>query len=154
MNTDDHEEPIKPHPERARTVVRIFDLYARGNMTFKSLADKLQREGHVFRRSQPRFNRTALSYILNNRFYVGELIRHGKAYPGKHRLLIDRGTFQACQDILKGRNRRTGKPEHPYAGGLFRYEHCGAANGADRFGKALLPEGRQVLVLDSGSAAR
>ena len=33
------------------------------------------------------------------------------------RLLADRRTFQACQDILKGRSRRTGKPEHPCAGG-------------------------------------
>ena len=127
VNTDDRDEPIKPHPEKARTVVRIFELYARGTGTFKSLADQLQREGHVFRPSQPRFNRTSLSYILNNRFYVGDLSHRGKTYPGKHKPLIDRRTFQACQDILGGRNRRTGNPDIPYSGGLFRCAYCGAA---------------------------
>ena len=127
VNSDDKDELIKQHPEKARTVVRIFELYARGTGTFKSLADQLQREGHVFRPSQPKFHRTALSYILNNRFYVGDLLHRGQTYPGKHKPLVDRRTFQACQDILAGRNRRTGNPDIPYSGGLFRCAYCGAA---------------------------
>ena len=122
---DDRDEPVQPHPERSKTVIRIFDLYSSGAMTFKSLADQLEREGHIYRKSQPRFHRTALSYILNNRFYIGELKRRGQTYLGKHRPLIDRTTFEACQAILTGKNRRLGNPEHPLAGGLFRCSFCG-----------------------------
>src|SRR5262245_52873370 len=125
LNCDDPDEPVKPHPEAASTVSRIFDLYAAGSHTLESLADPLEWEGHCFRKSQTRFNRTALSYILNNRFYIGELHRNGQVFEGRYQRLIDRATFGACQDVLSGKNRRTGAPEHPLAGGLFQCAYCG-----------------------------
>lgn len=137
INVDDRDEPVKPHPEKSQSLVRIFELYSGGNQTFKSLADQLEREGHVFRSSCPRFNRTALSWILSNRFYVGELHRHGHVYEGKYRRLIDTATFNACQDILHGRNRRTGTPEHPFAGGLFRCQYCGQSITGERIRRKL-----------------
>lgn len=134
---DDREEPVQPHPERSRTVVRIFELYARGDMTFQSLADALAREGHVYRPSQPRFTRTSLSYILNNRFYIGELARNGQVHEGRYQRLITRELFDACQDILHGRNRRTGKPQVPLSGGLLRCAHCGFAITGERIRRRL-----------------
>jgi site-specific DNA recombinase len=125
---DNRDEPYQPHPEKAKTVIRIFELYSTGRYTFDSLAELLDREGHVYQNSQSRFHRTALSYILNNRIYIGE-IKHGdNHHPGKHRPLIDRTTFQICQDILAGKNRKTAviKPGHPLAGGLFCCQYCGA----------------------------
>ena len=137
VNVSDRDEPIKPHPRQARAVIRIFELYSRGDMTFERLAEVLQREGHVYRPSQPRFHRTALSYILNNRFYIGEITWHGESYPGKHRPLVDRATFERCQTILHGRNRRTGKPEFPLAGGLFTCAHCGSLITGERIRRRL-----------------
>lgn len=119
------DEPIQPEPQRAKTIVRIFELYATGAMTFESLADRLEQEGHIYRPSQPRFHRTALSYILNNRFYIGDIARNGQFFEGKHQRLIDRTTFDACQAIMHGRNRRTGSPDLPMSGGLFRCAFCG-----------------------------
>lgn len=133
----DRDEPVRPHAEKSRTLVRIFELYAGGAHTFKSLADQLEREGHTFRNSQPRFYRTALSYILNNRFYIGELRRNGRVFQGRYRLLIDRRTFDACQDVLHGRNRRTGAPRHPLAGGLFRCAYCGQSITGERVRRKL-----------------
>jgi site-specific DNA recombinase len=125
VNCDDPEEPVKPHPDTAKTVIRVFDLYAAGGCTFESLTDQLEREGHSYRKSKRRFNRTALSYILNNRFYIGELHRNGQVFEGRYQRLVDRATFDACQDILGGKNRRTGCPEHALAGGLFQCAYCG-----------------------------
>jgi hypothetical protein len=85
VNVADHAEPVRPHPERSQSVVRIFELYASGQYTFDSLAERLKQEGHTFRPSQPRFNRTTLSHILNNRFYIGELRRHGQVFAGKYK---------------------------------------------------------------------
>ncbi|MCO6454796.1 MAG: recombinase family protein [Pirellulaceae bacterium] len=127
MNTSDREAPVRPHPEKANTVRHIFDLYSTGSHTFKSLADQLQQEGHTFRKSQPRFHRTALSYILKNRFYIGELRRNGQVFEGRYERLIERGTFDECQDVLCGRNRRTGKPRLAFAGGIFKCAYCGHA---------------------------
>lgn len=137
MNVDDADEPVQPHPEKGRTVVRIFELYATGQHTFETLADQLAREGHVFRSSQPRFHRTALSYILNNRFYVGELRRNGSIFEGRYQRIIDRATFDACQAILNGKNRRTGSPEIPLSGGLFRCACCGQSITGERIRRRL-----------------
>ena len=61
----------------------------------------------------------------------------GKVFQGKYKPLIDRELFDACQAILHGRNRRTGSPEHPLAGGLFRCAHCGQSITGERIKKVL-----------------
>ena len=134
---NDKEEPIKPDPEKSRAVQRIFELYARGGYTFRTLADKLHREGHTYRASQPRFSRTALSYIMNNRFYIGEVTYKGQQYPGKHRLFISKGIFDKCQDILNGKNRRTSVSDLPLAGGLLRCAICDSAMTGERIRRKL-----------------
>ena len=78
LNVRDKNEPVIPHPEQSKSLARLFELYASGQYTFESLADKLAAEGHVYRQSQPRFNRTAMSRIMGNRFYIGELHRGGE----------------------------------------------------------------------------
>jgi hypothetical protein len=143
VNVDDRNEPIQPHPEKSQTLVRIFELYATGGHTFRSLANQLAGEGHVFRPSQPRFHRTALSYILNNRFYIGELHRNGQVFEGRYKRLIDRTTFDACQEVMNGRNRRTGTPSIPLAGGLFRCACRGQAITGEHIRRKLTGHGTQ-----------
>lgn len=137
INVQDREAPVVPHPDKSRVLVRIFDLYASGSHTFKSLADQLMREGHIYRTSQPRFHRTALSHIIGNRFYIGELHRNGQVFEGRYQRLIDRPTFDACQDVLHGRNRRTGSPEIPLSGGLFQCAYCGQSITGERIRRKL-----------------
>lgn len=126
MNCGDRDEPVKPHPEKSKTLRRIFELYSAGNLTMKALAERLLQEGHSYRDSQPKFNMSSLSYIINNRFYVGELSRHGVVHDGKYQLLIDRATFNACQQVLNGKNHRMTSPELKYSGGLIQCAFCGA----------------------------
>src|SRR5690606_3649351 len=45
-------------------------------------------------------------------------------FKGRYRLLIDRKLFNVCQDILHGRNRRTGNPDIAFSGGLLRCACC------------------------------
>ncbi len=136
-NVDDKAEPVKPHPTQVKALMRIFELYATGRYTFESLADQLAKEGHVYRPSHPRFLRTGLSYILGNRFYVGELERNGKVYQGKYRLVIDRRVFNTCQDILEGKNRRFSDARHAFSGGLIRCACCGFALTGERIRRKL-----------------
>jgi site-specific DNA recombinase len=127
MNVDDKNEPIQPHPEKAKALSAIFELYSLGTHNFATLANQLEKEGHTYRGSYPRFTRTTLSYILNNRFYIGELKRNGMVYLGKHRQVISRLLFEACQDIINGRVRRGCNTEALFSGGLIRCAHCGKA---------------------------
>lgn len=122
---DNRDEPIQPHPVNALAVQRIFELYATGQYTFKEIADAMEREGYTYQPSYPRFHRTALSYILNNRFYVGMITFRGRTFPGKHRPIIELEDFEQCQALLKGKNRRVRKANHYLAGGMFTCAHCG-----------------------------
>ena len=133
------DEPYQPHPENSKTVIRIFELYSTGKYTFESLTNQLANEGHTYQKSQPRFHRTALSYILNNRIYIGEIKRGDQHFPGKHQPLIDRTTFQLCQDILSGKNKKAAfaTHDHPLAGGLFCCEYCGALITGERIRRKL-----------------
>ena len=45
--------------------------------------------------------------------------------------------FDACQDVLHGRNRRTGTPDHPLAGGLLRCKYCGQSITGERIRRKL-----------------
>lgn len=132
LNVGDRDEPVQPHPVESKTLIRMFQLYATGKHTFETLSEKLAAEGFQYVPSQPRFNRTGLSHILRNRFYVGELHRNGNVYQGKYRLIIDRPTFHACQEILNGKNRRMSQQAHLFSGGLIRCAHCGFAMTGER----------------------
>ena len=119
------EEPIQIHPVNAVAVQRIFELYGSGSYTFKEIANVMEREGYTYQPSYPRFHRTALSYILNNRFYIGMVTFRGQTYAGKHKPIVDLEVFERCQDLLKGKNRRVRTANHYLAGGMFVCAHCG-----------------------------
>ena len=143
--SDDKAEPIKPHPHNSKAVVRAFELYASGRHTFESLADQLAGEGYTYQPSNPRFYRTALSRILRNRFYIGEIKWGDKFYPGKHRPLVDRRTFAICQDMLDGKVRRTTKQiKMPFASGLLTCQHCGSMITGERIKRKLKGGGVRV----------
>ena len=142
---EDREEPIKPHPQNSRAVMRAFELYASGRHTFRTLGDQLSSEGYVYRKSQPQFDRAALSRILRNRIYVGEILWSGNYLPGKHKPLVDRSTFKACQEVLDGKTRRTtATVDHPYAGGLFTCLHCGFSITGERIKRKLKGGGVRI----------
>ncbi len=131
------DQPIQPDPVEARAVARIFELYAKGDTTFKALADQLAAEGHIYQPAMTRFYRSILSRILNSRFYLGEIVWRGKTYPGKHQHLVSREVFDQCQVILAGKNRRYRQANHSYAGGLFRCAYCGQSLTGERIRRRL-----------------
>lgn len=134
---EDKNEPIQLDPEQARAVVRIFELYARGDQTFETLKKRLKEEGFTYKPRNPTFSRTTLSYILNNRFYLGEIKWRGKQYPGKHRPLVSHHLYNRCHELLHGRNRRTGEPNLAYSGGLFTCAYCGHGITGERIRRKL-----------------
>jgi site-specific DNA recombinase len=71
--TENREEPIQPHPEKSKAVMRMFELYSSGQHTFESIGEKLADEGFTYQQTHPKFHRTAVSYMLNNRIYIGEI---------------------------------------------------------------------------------
>ena len=126
VNCKERGEPIRPHPERAKLVVRVFELYSQGGMTFDMIADQIQDEGFTYRPTRAKLTIGYISYMLANRFYVGDIVWRGEIHPGKHKPLVDRETFELCRKLLKGKNRRTRRVTHPLANGLFLCKYCGS----------------------------
>ena len=66
----------------------------------------------------------AVAHILNNRIYLGEIVHKGKAHPGEHEAIIDRGLFESVQARLaanrqKRVTRKARSAASPLTGKLF-----------------------------------
>ncbi len=144
MNTDDRDEPIKPDPVKSKLVMRAFELYSQGGMTFDMIGKRLHEEGYIYRPSTPRMCIGSVSYMLANRFYVGDIVWRGEVYPGKHRPLVDRQTFQLCRNILKGKNRRTFRLAHTFANGTLLCQYCGSMMTGERIRRKLKGGGVRI----------
>ena len=114
---------IEIDPQAAANVRRIFHLYAYENLTLDGLVERINAEGLVFRASQPKFPRSTVHAILNDRAYIGEILHKGEWYPGKHEPLIDRATWDRVQALLGGHVYQS--HAITYAGDLIQCGHCG-----------------------------
>lgn len=114
---------IEIDPQAAENVRRIFHLYAYENLTLDGLVERINAEGLVFRPSQPKFPRSTVHAILNDRAYIGEILHKGEWYPGKHEPLIDRATWDRVQALLGGHVYQS--HAITYAGDLIQCGHCG-----------------------------
>ena len=114
---------IEIDPQAAANVRRIFHLYAYENLTLDGLVERINAEGLIFRPSQPKFPRSTVHAILNDRAYIGEILHKGEWYPGKHEPLIDRATWDRVQALLGGHVYQS--HAITYAGDLIQCAHCG-----------------------------
>jgi len=53
-----------------------------------------------------RIDKKFLYRMLNNRAYIGEAVHKGRAYPGEHKAIIDRATWDRVHAILKESPRK------------------------------------------------
>ena len=114
---------VEVDPVNGPKVQRIFQLYAYHGHTLDSLGDKLAEEGIVYTESTPRFRRSTLHSMLRDRSYIGEVKYHGEWYPGTHKPLVDRATWDRVQVLLGDKVYRS--HELTYAGELITCGHCG-----------------------------
>jgi len=117
--------------ELGSTTDLVQDLRAAGHMT-KSWTTQSGRK-----RTGRLFDKGAVYKILNNRLYIGEISHKGVAYPGEHKAIIDRQTWDRVHAVLEGNASRQGcQPHHARAttpAPLKGILTCGAC------GKAMTP---------------
>jgi site-specific DNA recombinase len=115
-DTDDKQLVVN-HGE-AETVRTIFRLYLEFG-SVRDLKNELDRQGLVTKRraSTSRmaggrsFTRGNLYQLLRNPIYIGEVRHRGQTYPGQHRNIVDKKTWDAVQRMLEGQasSRRSAK---------------------------------------------
>ena len=114
------ERTIEIDPIHEPIVRRVFELYATGSYSLKTIASVLSFE------TGKRLATANLHWILRNRFYVGEFEWGGHTYQGKHPTFIAPELFDQVQKILATHNRPEVCFKHNLAfRGLMRCALCG-----------------------------
>lgn len=93
---------IIPDSMRAPFIKEIFGLYKTGQYSCKDL-EKIMFEKGFRTRSSRKVSHSVIHRILSNPEYYGVIRRKGKIYPSKHEGLVDKATFDLCQEILSGK---------------------------------------------------
>lgn len=101
----------------------MFHLYAYEPLTLDGLIERLTAEGRVYRLPVMPFAKGSVHNILRDRAYLGEIEFRGNWYLGKHEPLVDRGTWDRVQAIVRGCVYHS--HEMTYAGEFMTCGHCG-----------------------------
>lgn len=119
--------PKTPDPKTAPLITEMFELYASGRHSLRSLRAEMNRRGLRNAANRP-LSLCGIESIINNPFYTGLIVikRSGKSYRGVHQPLISASLFKRAQDVKAGRNGKViTRHNHVYQG-LFR---CGLCSG-------------------------
>lgn len=120
------------HAVNGSNVPRIFEQFANNPISVPQLRDHLLTLGILFSDRSPRFSRSKLYQILNDRTYLGEVRFQGKWWPGKFPPLVSKELFDRVQARLCRHGRRRVSRELLFSGELLRCGHCNHAITGER----------------------
>ncbi|MEJ6404943.1 recombinase family protein [Yoonia sp. 2307UL14-13] len=122
------DQPKRICPIKGPLIKELFDLYATGQYSIRSLMPIMEKRGLRNHADKP-LSKHGIETILRNPFYSGLIVmqRSGDVYPGQHKPLITPQLFCRVQDIKSGKaGKKVTKHNHLYRG-LFRCALCDAA---------------------------
>lgn len=114
---------IELNETEAANVRRLFQLYAYEHHTLEGIVKRFAEEGVDYRPGNPRWSRTSVHNMLNDRAYIGEIRYRDNWHPGKHPPIIDRTTWNRVQALLGPRQQMT--HSMTYASDRITCGHCG-----------------------------
>ncbi|MDW8069079.1 MAG: recombinase family protein [Anaerolineae bacterium] len=123
-----------PDEWEASGVRLAFEKYATGQYSDADIARILNEAGYRPRgrgqRALPLFGKDAVTLMLRNRFYIGEIQYRRQWYPGLHEPIISRELFERVQKVREQRRGKIGvtarKTSRTYIlAGLARCARCG-----------------------------
>lgn len=119
---------IKPDPEKAPLVRLMFELYATGEHSLRTVRDKVVEEGFHARKKRKYFSPSLIDRILSNPVYKGDFTWEGELWPGKHEPLVSCELWDRVQKVKHDKQRRpqTEKPKFAYTG-MLRCSICGCS---------------------------
>ncbi len=124
---------IEIDPAQAPCVVKIFELYAKGNNSFQTVASKMRALGFAKTSRGKSITARTVELILKNPFYIGMMHIKGQRHPHKYPTLISEWTFNTVQSIIANHHKAPAQ----YAGkpillrGLINCKKCGSMVSGD-----------------------
>jgi len=123
------EKDIIIDEHRAPFVIKIFELYAKGNNSFQTVALKMREKNFAKTSRGKSVTARTIELILKNPFYMGIMRIKNQLYPHKYETIISEWLFNKVQSIIKNHH----KAPVQYAGkpilfrGLIKCKNCGCA---------------------------
>ncbi len=100
---------LTPKLNEAAAVKRIFELYASGQETYRSICEKLKAEQHHVT-AEAKFHTSKINSIINNPVYYGDFRWNGKIYKGIHEPIITRALWTEVKKVQEShKNRKQSK---------------------------------------------
>ena len=121
----DGKRTIVPDPDTAPIISDIYERFAGGTHSVKSLVKEMNSEGVQLRGRS--LQSSVVHQILRKRLYMGDFDWDGTTYTGTYEPLVSREIWQRVQQWLDTRaENRTRKVKHDFAyTGLVHCGHCG-----------------------------
>jgi hypothetical protein len=125
----DGKKIIATDPGIAPLIAKLFEWYARGDISLKEAARKAHTAGFVYPRSGAKVPVSVVQTILRNRLYSGWFEWNGKLIRGRHEALVPVELWERVQGALDGRFAKKAKRgRHDFAfSGLIECAQCGCA---------------------------
>jgi site-specific DNA recombinase len=125
----DGKKVIAADPALSPIVARLFEWYARGDISLKEAAREAHAAGLTYPKSGAKVPVSTVHTILRNRLYTGWFEWNGKLIQGKHEALVPVELWERVQGVLDGRFAKKGKRgRHDFAfSGLLACHACGCA---------------------------
>jgi DNA invertase Pin-like site-specific DNA recombinase len=125
----DGKKIIAIDPTLSPIVAKLFEWYARGDISLKEVARKAQTAGLLYPKTGAKVPVSTVHTILRNRLYTGWFEWNGKLIKGKHEALVPVELWERAQGVLDGRFAKKAKRgRHDFAfSGLIACHACGCA---------------------------
>lgn len=118
-------------PDREKFVRKMFQLYALGTKSLKTIQNILFKEG-LRSPGGCKVGKSTIHRVLQNPFYYGLMLRDGKYYHGKHETIITKQLFDQAQDVLLGKIHSKKQKRFFAYRGFMVCSICGCALTADK----------------------
>ncbi len=108
---------------KAPLVIKMFELYATGNHSLKSITLLMEELGLRNDNSRP-LVKSRVAELLVNPYYIGKFVWKDKLYEGKQKPLISEDLFNTVGEMLKSKTTPKSKKHNFLFKGLFRCKEC------------------------------
>jgi site-specific DNA recombinase len=114
-------------PERAPIIAELFRLYASGEYSITTLAEKARELRLHSRESATPLSRSYVEAFLKNPLYTGVFVWKGNRYAGSHIPLISRELFDDVQEQFRKANKSKKTTQEFAFKGLLQCGYCGCS---------------------------
>jgi DNA invertase Pin-like site-specific DNA recombinase len=129
VSGSDGKKIIAADPAIAPLIAKLFEWYARGDISLKEATRKAHAAGLAYPRSGAKVPVSTIHTILRNRLYTGWFEWNGKLIQGQHEALVPVELWERVQDVIDGRfsnNTRRGRRDFAFSG-LISCKQCSCA---------------------------